>query len=297
MKQGSRAHHKQRYRRFTGGSVGAISSRSGSDLQAALVAAESNPERAPDPPLAAVPPQDRHDPPAPSVSPERRRAARPHVEDDFFARGDEISVPPSSVDTPHVEADEVVHRPIPPAVLARRARMRRIVGTGVASAALLTSLVIARAWLGRSSTSHAGDSSLSLQNRVVPSIALAAPQETTPAARPVEVAPPAPSPAPAHRLPVIDVEMPDSPDEATDRAWEQAAKSLSAQDFNGADKAFAELGRSADIATRETARLARAVWWISNGKEAAVRPVLADLAAHATTPYVQHRATELSRTN
>jgi hypothetical protein len=136
-----------------------------------------------------------------------------------------------------------------------------------------------------------------LQNRVVPSIALAAPQETTPVAPPAEVALPAPSPAPEHRLPVIDVEMPDSPDEATDRAWEKAAKSLSAQDFNGADKAFAELGRSADIATRETARLARAVWWISNGKEAAVRPVITDLAAHATTPYVQHRATELSRTN
>jgi hypothetical protein len=243
--------------------------------------------------MAAVPQQDRHDPPVPSVSPERRRAARPHVEDDFFARGDEISVPPSSVDA-HVEAEEVVHPPIPPAVLARRARMRRIVGIGVTSAALLTSLVITRAWLGHSSTSHATDSSLNLQNRVVPSIALAAPQEATPAARPAEVAPPAP--APEHRLPVIDVEIPDSPDDATDRAWQQAAKSLSAQDFNGADKAFAELGRSADIATRETARLARAVWWISNGKEAAVRPVLTDLAAHATTPYVQHRATELSRT-
>jgi len=198
--------------------MGAVSSSSSGDLQAALaMAGESDPERAPDPPVASVPPQDQHDPPAPSVSPERRRASRPHIEDDFFARGDEISVPPSSVDTPHIEVDEVVHRPIPPAVLARRARMRRIVGIGVASAALLTSLVITRAWLTRSSTSHATDSGLSLQNRIVPSIALAAPQEATPAARPAEVAP-APSPAPKHRLPVIDVEMPDSPDEATDRA-------------------------------------------------------------------------------
>src|SRR5690349_17098468 len=98
MKQGSRAHHKQRYRRFTGGSMGAVSSSSSGDLQAALaMAGESDPERAPDPPVASVPPQDQHDPPAPSVSPERRRASRPHIEDDFFARGDEISVPPSSV--------------------------------------------------------------------------------------------------------------------------------------------------------------------------------------------------------
>jgi hypothetical protein len=299
MKQGSRAHHKQRHRRFTSGPE-AVSSRSGGELQAALsMAAESTSERTPDPPAAALVPVDRQDPP-PSAIPERRRAARPHVEDDFFARGDEISVPPSSVDA-HVEADEVVHRPIPPAVLARRARMRRIVGTGVAAAALLTSLVIVRAQFGRAATSHASDSSLSVQNRVVPSIALAAPPETTaPAvAQTAEVAAaeaPAPE-APEHRLPVIDVLTPAAPDAATDRVWEKAAKSLSAQDFNGADKALAELGHSNDIATRETARLARAVWWMSNGKQAEVRPVLADLAAHAATPYVQHLASELSRTN
>jgi hypothetical protein len=72
---------------------------------------------------------------------------------------------------------------------------------------------------------------------------------------------------------------------------------LSARDFRGADNVFAELGRRDDTATREAARLARAAWWIANGKHAEVRPVLADLAAKATTPSVQRQARELLRTN
>jgi hypothetical protein len=47
----------------------------------------------------------------------------------------------------------------------------------------------------------------------------------------------------------------------------------------------------------ETARLARAVWWIANGKQAEVRPVIADLAANATTPSVQRHARELLLAN
>jgi len=307
MKQGSRARHKQRYARFTGDSVGAVSSRSSGDLTRALaMAAESTNGRTPDPPAAALVPQDPQDPPH-RASPEPRRPSRAHVEDDFFARGEEISVPPSSVDALHVEAEEVVHRPIPPRVLARRARMRRIVASAVGTIGVLTLLVVARAWLGRTSAARVADSALSVSNRVVPSIAIAAPQEPTPApaaAAPAEATPAAAAPAAAaksevaqHRLPVVDVETPAAPDEATDRAWEKAAKSLSAQDFNGADKAFAELGRSNDIATRETARLARAVWWMSHGKQAEVRPVLADLAAHATTAQVQDRARDLLRSN
>ncbi len=64
-------------------------------------------------------------------------------------------------------------------------------------------------------------------------------------------------------------------------------------DFKAADEVFAELGRSTDVATRETARLARAVWWMNNGKRAEVKPVVADLAAKATTPSVQKHAREL----
>jgi hypothetical protein len=300
MKQGSRARHKQRYRRFSSGSVAAVSS--GGDLAAALaMAADSSDERAPDRPAATLVREDRQDPPVP----EKDHAPRAHLEDDFFARGDEIaSFPPSSIDARHLEAEEVVHRPISPLVLARRARMRRIVGAVVGTAAVLTSLVVTRAWLSHKSPSPASDSALSVPNRIVPSIAIAPPQEPSPAAAapaaPQSAPPDEPAPVAAaanHRLPIVDLETPAPPDDATDRAWEKAAKSLSAQDFNGADRVFAELGRSADVATRETARLARAVWWISNGKEAEVRPVLADLAAHATTPYVQTRARELSRPN
>jgi hypothetical protein len=266
--------------------------------------AESSNGRMGAPPAHALLAQDPPDPPQ-NAQPESR-APRAHIEDDFFARGDEIeSCPPASVDTPHVEAEEVVHRPIiSPRVIARRARMRRIVAGGIGTAAVLTLLVVARAWVGRASPTPVGDSALSVPNRVVPSIAITAPQE--PAAPPVAAAAapekaepldPAPAPNAHRRLPVVDIETPSAPDDATDRTWEKAAKSLSSQDFTGADKAFAELGRSEDVATREAARLARAVWWMSHGKEAEVRPVLADLAAHATTPYVQNRARELSRTN
>jgi hypothetical protein len=267
------------------------------------MAAESSNERS-DPPAAAVMQQDPQDPfPSAKAKPS---APRPHVEDDFFARGDEItSFAPSSVNTPHVEAEDVVHRPIPPRVIARRARMRRIVAGGIGTAAVLTLVVVARAWVGRATPSPVADSVLSVPNRVVPSIAIATTQE--PAAANAAPAPASPEKAEAveapavaktpRRLPIVDIETPSVPDDATDRAWEQAAKSLSAQDFNGADKALAALGRSGDVATREAARLARAVWWMSHGKEAEVRPVLADLAAHATTPSVQSRARELSRPN
>jgi hypothetical protein len=183
--------------------------------------------------------------------------------------------------------------------------MRRIVAGVVGTAAALTLLVIGRAWVvGRASASAAADNSLSVQNRVVPSIAIVPPQEP---AAPVAASPPperaevdepqAVAKAEQRRLPVLDLETPASPDDATDQVWVKAAKSLSAQDFSAADKALAELGRSADAPTRETARLARAVWWMSHGKQAEVRPVLADLAAHATTPQVQDRAHTLLTTN
>src|SRR4051794_35837387 len=105
MKQGSRARHKQRYQQFTGDAVGTVSSRSSRDLQDELaMAAESSAEPAADLPAVSLVPKDLHDP-RPSVSPERQRPARAHIEDDFFARGDEIalSLPPSSVDMGHLE--------------------------------------------------------------------------------------------------------------------------------------------------------------------------------------------------
>jgi hypothetical protein len=99
------------------------------------------------------------------------------------------------------------------------------------------------------------------------------------------------------RLPVIDIEIPISADPATDKQWESAAKNLASQDFKGADSAFAELGKRGDPATREVARLARALWWTANGRQSEVKPVITDLAANATTPSVRQHARELLRTN
>jgi hypothetical protein len=101
----------------------------------------------------------------------------------------------------------------------------------------------------------------------------------------------------ARRLPVIDIEIPQSSDPAIDEKWETAAKSLSSKNFSGADSVFAELGKRGDAATREAARLARAVWWTANGRENEVRPVIADLAANATTPSVRAQARERIRAN
>jgi len=99
------------------------------------------------------------------------------------------------------------------------------------------------------------------------------------------------------RLPVIDVEVPAAPDATIGQAWDAAAEGLSANDFKAADKAFADLAKRNDPSTREAARLARALWWIANGRESEVQPVVADLAANATTPSVRKRARELLRSH
>jgi hypothetical protein len=76
------------------------------------------------------------------------------------------------------------------------------------------------------------------------------------------------------------------------RAWARAAVALREDDFGGADRAFEELCRSPDPATRDAARLARAQLWISHGREAAVRPILEQLAQSGATPLIRQRAAE-----
>jgi hypothetical protein len=76
------------------------------------------------------------------------------------------------------------------------------------------------------------------------------------------------------------------------RAWARAAAALREDDFDAADRAFDELGHSVDPATRDAARLARAQLWISRGREAAVQPVLEQLARDGATPLVRQRAAE-----
>lgn len=132
-----------------------------------------------------------------------------------------------------------------------------------------------------------------------PPAASVKPPETTPAppaptgTQPAASATAAPSDG-AKKLPLLDVEIPLAPDAATAQLWEATAKRLNERDFKGADAALAELGKKADRATRESARLARAIWWINNGKQTEVRPVIADLASNAMTPSVRARAKELA---
>jgi hypothetical protein len=81
-------------------------------------------------------------------------------------------------------------------------------------------------------------------------------------------------------------------DPKVERAWARAADALRRDDFDTADSAFADLGRSTDAATRDAARLARAQLWMAHGRGAAVRPVLVELAARGATALVRQRAAE-----
>jgi DNA-binding response OmpR family regulator len=130
-----------------------------------------------------------------------------------------------------------------------------------------------------------------------PAVSAKAPESIPPpptASAPATAAPTSAASPEPRKLPLVDVEIPTAPDAATAQLWETAAKRLHDRDFRGADAALAELGKKADRATRESARLARAIWWINNGKQTEVRPVIADLASNATTPFVKQRARELA---
>jgi len=246
------------------------------------------------------------------------------AEDDFFARGEvNSSFPPAAFDVIEAELEEDAPESVPltPAQLARRSRLRRIVGGVVGAAAVLTAVVGAKALSVPTAKVTASEGSLNVPHRVVPSIALAAQDETKSPNTDGDQAATNPAPTPtlpeatgesngdqgesaaeqaavaARRLPVIDVEIPASTDPAIDQQWESAAKNVTSKDFKAADSAFAELSKRADLATRETARLARAVWWTANGRQNEVKPVIADLAANATTPSVRAHARDLLRAN
>lgn len=283
-------------------------------------------------------------PPGEAVKPVTSRPTAPDFtmapsaseEEDFFARGEiNSSFPPSAMDLTaivHELEDSPESKPLSPAMLERRARLRRVVGGVVGAAALLTGLVGAKALSAPATRVTALQGSLNMPHQVVPSIAIAPPEE--PAAgddktaasvkvpSPDPAAPSSLDPAPigenpaaqaaaqpgaesaaakpvgtSRRLPVIDIELPATNDPAADQQWESAAKNLASQDFKGADHAFAELGKRSDLATRETARLARAAWWTANGRQNEVKPVIADLAANATTPSVRQQARELLSAN
>jgi len=255
------------------------------------------------------------------------------AEDEFFAQGEvNSSFPPAAMDVAAQEFDDDLpeSKPLTPAQIERRARLRRIVGSIVGAAAVMTAVVGAKALSAPPAKVTASQGSLNVPHQVVPSIGLAAQDEpasaktaaaekvTAPdpgAAAAVDTAPVGEnaaahegtgesdtegdpgSAAATRRLPVIDVEIPASTDPVTDKQWESAAKNLASQDFKGADSAFAELSKRGDLATREAARLARAIWWRANGRQNEVKPVIADLAANAATPSVRAHARDVLRTN
>ena len=68
---------------------------------------------------------------------------------------------------------------------------------------------------------------------------------------------------------------------------------LDAGSFGVSDAALADLGKVADVPTKETARLARALLWARNGRGAIAKDVIEDLAESALTPAVKKRAAEL----
>lgn len=246
-------------------------------------------------------------------------------EDDFFARGEvNTSFPPAAMDVTaaHELEDLPESRFLTSPELERRERLRRIVGIVVGAAAVLTAVVGAKALSTPATSGTASDGSFNVPQQVVPSIALAPAEEpaaakTTESDKITAADPVALHTAPmgesapalstgtvaepqgqvARRLPVIDIEVPASTDPAIDQKWELAAKNLASRDFKGADSAFAELGKRTDSATRESARLARAAWWMANGRQNEVKPVIADLAANATTPSVRRQARDLLRAN
>jgi hypothetical protein len=102
--------------------------------------------------------------------------------------------------------------------------------------------------------------------------------------------------APVPPTPVSPVEpLASSRSSATQAApspWIAAAEALRRGDAAGAEHAFDELSTSPDPVTRDEARLARAQILIAQGRFAAVRAELADLAATGATPLVRRRAAE-----
>jgi CheY-like chemotaxis protein len=245
---------------------------------------------------AGPPPSERRPNTTPSPEPSTRAprsrpaAAEEPATDDaqLFARWEKDALAPEEPLGETGDDDEIDLLARTPEQEARRAWLLRFVALLIGFFAVIGAAALFKP---KGDPAPAPSSSLPVVSAVpfaktAPSAAVAPPPP--PAAS--EVPPPAPAP---RRLPVVDIEIPPSPDAATEQAWEWAAQGLTANDFKVADKAFAELGKRNDAATKETARLARALWWINNGKQAEVQPVIADLAANAATPSVRRRARDL----
>ena len=85
------------------------------------------------------------------------------------------------------------------------------------------------------------------------------------------------------KLPLVDVEIPAAPDAATAQLWE-ARSSAQRSRLQRRGRRVRRAREKSRSPTRESARLARAIWWINNGKQTEVQPVIADLAATRRLP-------------
>jgi hypothetical protein len=240
-------------------------------------------------------PSSRHPPDSSGRQPRSRPPARAEepVSDDaqLFARWEKDALAPEEDDGQDLgdeDGDEIDILARTPEQEARRTWALRIMALFVGFFAVVGLFALwTRSKPDQGTTASSASAAVLIPAPTAKTTASAAPAPA-PAASEIVTPPPAP-----RRLPVVDIEVPDAPDPATEQAWEWASQGLTANDFKVADKAFAELGKRNDAPTRETARLARALWWINNGKQAEVAPVIADLAANATTPSVRRRAREL----
>jgi uncharacterized protein HemY len=78
-------------------------------------------------------------------------------------------------------------------------------------------------------------------------------------------------------------------------AWTTAAAAMREHDYGRAELAFDELARSPDSRTRDAGRLARAQLFIAQGRFAAARAELADLAERGATSLVRERSAQALR--
>jgi DNA-binding response OmpR family regulator len=246
-------------------------------------------------PAARPPPPPAPPPPEPRPLPDAARPVNASSDDSnqLFARWEkegleDYSEPPEGDD----DGPDVITRT--PEQLARRITLIRFVAGFLGFLIVIVAFVIWRS-LVRPSAPVATAASSSGAASPLPALAesgraLAPPR---PSGGFVLPAPTAEAPPAPRRLPVIDLEIPASSDPAVDQGWDTAGQAMSAGDFKAADKAIADLAKKSDPVTKETARLARALWWISNGKSSEVQPVIADLASNATSSSVRKRAREL----
>jgi DNA-binding response OmpR family regulator len=254
-------------------------------------------------PASLPPPAVAAPPPAPEPTPPSQSAPQPlspssDESNQLFARWEREGLEAQqdeALEEPEDEGLTVMERT--PQQEARRALLFKVVAALLGFFAVIGLFAVLRSRLDKSPVGPGPDTSATPSAAPVLGATANAAPTTEVSAEPANSAfVPAASaqlvPAP-RKLPVIDLEIPVSSDPDIDQAWDSVAQAIAAGDFKAADKAIADLGKRSDPVVKETARLARALWWISNGKSAEVQPVVADLASNATTTAVRKRARDL----